>query len=114
MFLEAGRTPAIALPASRLWVVSLCELTAISLLWGLLYRDAAVSAIVTWWESPTYSHCFLILPITLYLVWLRRHELARLVPARWAPGLLLAIPAGAGWVLGRLSSINEIQQFASV
>ncbi len=38
------------------------------------------SMVQIWARSETFTHAFLILPITLYLIWLRRGELAALTP----------------------------------
>jgi exosortase A len=105
---------AIAAPSSRPWVLPLAGVTVLSLLWALLYRDAVISAVGTWIASPTYSHCFLILPVVAYLIWDKRHELSCLEPEACVPALLLAVPAGLGWIAGALSSINEIQQLSAV
>jgi exosortase A len=105
---------ALATPTSRQWVLPLIALTILSALWGTLYWDAIAAAVQTWWVSPTYSHCFFILPISAYLIWSKRHELACLRPIPYPPALWIALPAGAAWLLGNLASINEVQQFAAV
>jgi exosortase A len=105
---------ALATPTSRQWVLPLLALTILSALWGMLYWDAIIAAVQTWWVSPTYSHCFFILPISSYLIWSKRYELACLKPVPYLPALWIALPAGAAWLLGNLASINEVQQFAAV
>src|SRR5581483_6420628 len=41
----------------------------------LLCRGPVLGALRVWIESATFNHCFLILPISLYMIWERR--------ARW-------------------------------
>lgn len=72
------------------------------------------SMVQIWARSETFTHAFLILPITLYLIWLRRGELAALTPSasRW-PWLLL-LPTGLGWFLARLVDVAVVEQAAWV
>lgn len=104
----------LAMPNSRPWILPMSGIGLLSLLWAFLYQAAIEAAVHAWWVSPTYSHCFLILPIAGYLVWLKRHELACMEPQATFWPLLLAIPAGLGWMIGTLASINEAQQLSAV
>jgi len=104
----------LAVPNSRQWILPLSGIGLLSLLWAILFRDAIAAAVQTWWVSPTYSHCFLILPVAAYLLWLRRHELACMEPQASFWPLLLAVPAGIGWMIGIMASINEIEQLSAV
>ncbi|MDP3677015.1 MAG: archaeosortase/exosortase family protein [Novosphingobium sp.] len=36
-----------------------------------------------WWDTSTYNHVLLVPAILAWLVALRRHELARLIPEGW-------------------------------
>src|SRR5579864_3723399 len=93
------------------------HLGALAYLVGLilvLFQYEIVNAIQVWWTYPTYSPCFLIIPISAWLVWEMRHELARDVPSI-APKALLAVPPLLLlWLAGNLSTINEVRQFAVV
>jgi exosortase A len=70
----------------------------------LFHRDAADMAAI-WWNSSTFNHCLLVLPLIFWLVWQRRSELGRLAPAAWAPGLLLVGAGAASWLLGEAGSL---------
>ena len=75
----------------------------------LFWRDAA-QLVSIWWNSSTFNHCLLILPILGWLVWLRSGELVRLKPQPWAPGLVW-IGAGAGaWLLGEAAGVAIVRQ----
>ncbi len=41
-----------------------------------IYWDAATSMVSVWLSSETYKHCFLIIPIVIYLFWERKQDLA--------------------------------------
>ena len=64
--------------------------TALSLLAGILivgflFQTEIVTAVQTWDESTAYNHCFMVIPIALYLLWDRRSSLAEdsARPAMW-------------------------------
>lgn len=80
----------------------------------LLYRDTAASMVAIWQRSATFNHGFVVVPIALWLIWRRRHELAR-VPARpfW-PALAVLACAGFGWLLGNLAGAAVVEQLGLV
>jgi EpsI family protein len=62
------------------------------------------------WQEDEYSHGFLILPISAYLVWIRRREIALIPrqPNSWAGGLLLLL-AALFLVVGRASAYSLLE-----
>jgi exosortase A len=110
---------AIALPETdrtiaRAWLrhgLALAVLLALTL---AVFGDAVAAAVRVWWVSPTYSHCFLIVPIVLWLVWEKRAALAATAPGLFPQALLLTPLLGLMWWMGQLSAINEVQQYAVV
>lgn len=78
----------------------------------LAYRDTAAAMVETWSNSDTFAHAFLVLPIVLWLVWRRRHELAVLEP-RPCPWMLVPIAIiGFTWLLGDLASVHAVTELA--
>jgi exosortase A len=77
---------------------------------AIFWRDAA-DVVSLWSDDATFNHCFLILPLIAWLIWQRLPQLGRLVPAAWAPGLLVAGAGALGWLLGDASGINFARQF---
>lgn len=68
----------------------------------------------TWALIGTYSHGFLVAPISIWLVWRQREQLMMLTP-RAAPGVLvLAVGAGGAWTLSRMLGIQVLEQAAAV
>jgi len=80
----------------------------------LAFHDAVTAAVQVWWVSPTYSHCFLIVPISAWLIWERRALLAKQRPVVEPRVLWLVPPLLVVWWLGELSTINEVRQLAAV
>jgi exosortase A len=96
------------------WPQALAALTVVvaALLW--LYRDTAVGMVGIWLRSETFTHAFVVPPISLWLIWRRRALLAQLTP-RPTPWLLLPMALVAlAWLLGSLAAVNVVTQFALV
>src|SRR2546426_9343936 len=67
------------------------------LLYARVLRDLAH----LWWTRDDYLHGFLILPLSLFLVWTRRATLSRLAPQPALPlGLAVMLSAGNFLLLG--------------
>lgn len=88
-------------------------LVALALLVSLFFETGR-SIVSIWERSDTFAHGFLIVPISLWLVWEKRAGLRHLTPAPTIWPLLLLIPLGAGWLLGNLVDALVVQQFAFV
>ncbi len=78
---------------------------AVFVLLALLWRDTADIATI-WWTSSTYEHCLLIPPIIVWLVWQRTHELKRLAPMAWPPGLAIVALGAASWAVGHAAGVG--------
>jgi exosortase A len=84
------------------------------LLLGAVFGTEVEAAVRTWNISTAYNHCFLIIPITLYLLWDRRDDLAG-IPARAMPSVLLPGLLLAGvWLIAERLGIMEGRQLAAV
>ena len=79
-----------------------------------LYWQTGWSMAWIWWRSETFAHGFMILPISLYLIWLKRDELARLQPKASLTGLAALAVAAAGWLAGHLVEVQVVEQLALV
>lgn len=80
---------------------------------ALFWRDAADMAVI-WWNSSTFNHCLLILPILWWLVDQRRAELAKLQPQLWALPLLWLGMGALGWLLGDAGEVALARHLALV
>jgi len=99
---------------SRAWRIHGAAFCALVLLILLAFHHDVAEMVVVWWIYSTYSHAFLILPISLWLVWEKRAQLRQIQPvaeplALWALPVMLFV-----WWMGELSTINELKQFAIV
>ena len=79
-----------------------------------LMRDTAISMVEIWRRSETFTHAFLVPPISLWLVWRRREAIAAASPRPMPWVLLLVIGACLTWLLGELATVAAASQFALV
>lgn len=79
-----------------------------------LFWHTSVSMSATWYRSATFNHCFLILPVSLYLIRRRRRLLTAMTPVPNFRGFPLLAVLGFGWALGHLANVLIVQQIAVV
>lgn len=68
----------------------------------------------TWALIGTYSHGFLVAPISAWLIWRRRSHLAAMRPIPAPSALVLALGAVGSWAIARLLGVQVIEQAAAV
>lgn len=81
---------------------------------ALGYHATFADMVRVWSTASTFNHCFLILPISLFLIWERRAEVARIAPA---PSLLGVGYVGVNallWLTGEVLGIAFFQHAAAV
>ncbi len=79
-----------------------------------IFSPDVAAAFSIWNTSSAYSYCYLILPISLYLIYSRRAELRQIEPAPSLLGTAIFIGCLGVWWLGMAASITELRQFAIV
>ena len=88
----------------------------LGLLAGLsgLFWPTFYSMVEVWERSETFTHGFLIFPISAWLIWGRRKHLAQLSPQSDWRGLAWLALAGATWLLADAGSVNVVAQYAFI
>jgi exosortase A len=100
--------------ASRAWRLALPLWLALLAWIAFWYRDTARAMWDLWMFSDTYAHGVLVVPISLWLAWRRREQLASLLPRPSGWALLGMAGAAAVWFLADLVVVNAASQFAFV
>ncbi|NJM50142.1 MAG: exosortase A [Sphingomonadales bacterium] len=93
------------------------SLALIGLCWTailLLFWQDAADMVVIWWSSSTFNHCLLILPILIWLVMIRKEELAQLSPSAWWPPLIYVAAGSFGWLLGDAAGVGLARQLGLI
>jgi exosortase A len=87
------------------WRSSLNQLGIVTaIILALFWRDAADMATI-WWNSSTFNHCLIILPILWWLVDQRKGALAQVRPQPWLPALAWLGAGAVGWLLGDAAGV---------
>ncbi|WP_187830214.1 exosortase A [Siccirubricoccus phaeus] len=102
----------LASPAE--WRGPLLWLGSVVFTLALVFLPEGAAAVRVWNASTAYNHCWLVLPIALWLGWQRRFRLAGLRPAPDARLALLAIPPALAWLAAERLGIMEGRQFAAL
>ncbi len=79
----------------------------------IFWRDAADMAMI-WWNSSTFNHCLLILPILCWLVIQRKSLLMQLFPQAWRPALLYVSAGAAFWLIGDAAGLSVARQLGLI
>jgi exosortase A len=101
-------------PPARGWACALPILATTVLAILAIYRDTAKSIAAIWSSSETFAHGYLIVPMTLILVWMKRREVAALAPRPDILGFLLLAAAGFAWLAAEAAQVQVLMQYAVV
>lgn len=106
--------PGVESALLRQWRVSLGAIFVVWVGLILLFFDTGRSMVDTWMSSTLFGHCFLIPPVSAYLVWIRRKRLSGLTPKVAPLGFPLLVLLAFGWLVGNVSGTQAVQQLAFV
>jgi exosortase A len=80
----------------------------------VLYLGTVHSIVSIWNSSETFAHGYVILPISLWLIWRRRANFSLYPPRPYAPALVPLALLGAGWLAAQLGEVQVVSQYAFV
>lgn len=100
--------------AMRCWRAALPALLASLALAVVLFHRTAMSMVEIWARSGTFTHGFLVAPISAWLIWRMRGPLAASAPRpdAWTVAPLAGVCFA--WLLGQLATVGVVAQFAFV
>jgi len=102
-----------ATPRSNWLLPGVLTLGVLLILAGIFW-PTLFSMIEVWDRSETFTHGYLIFPISVWLIWRKWDELAQIQPRPDLRGLILLAAAGAGWLLADAGSVNVVAQYAFI
>jgi EpsI family protein len=111
----SGDAPASAPGDNRaIWqVISVALLTGLGIVIAVFY-SAFAGAVAIWNQSAAHQFSYLVIPVSLYFVWLRRRHLASKAPAPDMRMVWLALPCGLVWLTSHVAQIDIGVQFAAL
>jgi exosortase A len=95
----------------RFWILLVAGSTIVTL---ALFAHTAWDMAAQWYGSQTFGHGFLVLPISLCLIWLKRDEVSRCELRPLPLVLVLLAMLAALWLLARLALAPVGEEFALV
>jgi exosortase A len=101
-------------PVLAAWTPVLGVVAATFVLTIALHWTAVATAVELWATRSAYNHGFLILPISFYLIWDRRHTLSSLTPEPIGWGALGLLAISFVWLFARSAGLMEGEHFVIV
>jgi len=98
----------------QIWKQRLLILSAAVIFLLLVFYSTAESMVQIWLRSETFTHGFLILPISLYLIWENKKQLSVIEPTSQLLALPLIALVTFGWLMASLVDVLVVQQWAFV
>jgi len=96
------------------WRTPLSILSVILLGTIVIYYPTWLSIVAIWNRSETFAHGFLVAPISLWLVWIRRENYRNLYPSLSYIAIFVMLMCGFLWLVADLVDVLVIQQWAVV
>jgi len=107
---ELGRLPLRHRCERSGWTRHLVALLLLSGLLLLLAGRDALAMVEVWSRTGAFNHCFLILPIAMWLVWKRRDCLRLLTPECSLLGCLVVALGSLLWLAGEAGHVSLFRQ----
>ncbi|MFZ6748693.1 exosortase A [Undibacterium sp. Ren11W] len=79
-----------------------------------VYFSTAKSIVGIWNTSETFAHGYIILPISLWLIWRRRDLILGMRPQTCWPLLPALAACGFAWLLAELADVQVVRQYMFV
>ncbi|MDB5962034.1 MAG: exosortase [Massilia sp.] len=79
-----------------------------------LYFSTAKSIVSIWDSSDTFTHGYIILPISIWLIWRRRGNFFAYPPTPYWPAVAGLALLGAAWLVARQADVQVVSQYAFV
>lgn len=96
------------------WMIHAGLAALLLLALGAAFSEDIVHTVEVWWIYPAYSHCFLVIPISAWLIWEKRDHL-RFEAPMVSPMALVAAPLfGLMWLVGYYATIAEVREVAII
>jgi exosortase A len=99
---------------SEAWQKALFLFAALFALLAIVFAGTFLRLVDVWWHDVTFNHCFFVLPISAWLIWGRRQELAQTMPRQQPLALIGLAAAAGGWLLATAADVQVIEFIALV
>jgi exosortase A len=90
------------------------RIISVLLIIPLFFHNSMLAMVDVWIVNETFTHGFLIFPITIWLLWQKRSQLNRIQAASDRRALFLIIPLLTVWLVGYIGDVNSVHQLAVI
>jgi exosortase len=80
----------------------------------LAFYPVLKSLILTWYNNEDYSHGFLIIPVSLYIIWEKRHFLAQVPRKASQSGLVFIILSLVIYAFAQITEVASLSSFSMI
>lgn len=101
-------------PAVRDWAKAFALIAAAWAGVFILLHPTGANMVAIWERSETYAYGYVVLPISLWLVWRKRHLLMSTPAVPEMRALIPVAAAAALWLVAKAVSVNVAEQYAFV
>jgi exosortase A len=106
---------AAAIQRRSVWLPALGGFSLSIAAWLGIYWTTAVTLVELWAKTGMFQYALLIFPISLWLIWNKRHELEMFyAPSPCLAGIPLLLGAYFIWLLGAIASVSLLQDIAFI
>lgn len=98
----------------KYWRTPLLALFVFLAIFFVCFWRSWASLVNIWSNSNTFTHCFLVFPASLWLVWSQKERYVSLHPQPSYFGVAALFLFGLGWLLAQLARVSVVGQFALV
>lgn len=96
------------------WKMTLLSSFTVLVVLAIFFHQTFGSMIEIWWNYGTYTHGFVIFPISAYLIWQRRVQLRKITPSFSLLGMVFLALSSALWLLASLVEVTLFMQVAFI
>ncbi len=107
-------TQASQISRADIWRMPLILTGSLIVLLLLIYYPTTASIIHIWNTSETFTHGYLILPISIWLIWHNRHHFHYVQPSVNYFSVPLLLLVSFAWLVAYFVDVNVVQQLALV
>ena len=102
------------IPISEFWKKALLSCCMVLTVITAVFYQTLWSMIDTWWNYGTYTHGFVIFPISIYLLLQRKDELSQITPTFSWLGVVAILLSSTLWLVASLVGVILFMQVAFI
>ncbi len=106
--------PAMRESSAAQWVAALVALGLAELVALYWFRSTVSSIVSVWYDSRTFAYGFVVVPISIFLIWRRRDVLKTAQPTTSMVGLALFFTCVMVWLAGSIADVQVVQHLALI